>query len=305
MNKQIERLIEAIADNEIQRAREIILQIGSTDKAVCNRGFWNFVKSKIENSIEMVKLPSNIEGLVTIEDTSKLFEKDRYVETYKDKEILKQVSDIYKVNEKLIEYGIDYINSLLLYGESGCGKTMFGKYMAYKFKLPFVYMNFSKIISSYLGNTSKNISDVFNYMQGVKCVFMIDEIDAIGTERTYKNGGCDNEMARTVITLMQCLDKLKTGTILVGATNKINDIDKALRRRFSIHYEIKLPDSLTRQEIAKKYMQSIPNSEYSDSDLLEFADETEGFSCAKITNLIVNRIVNHLVKNEKVTLKGM
>jgi ATP-dependent 26S proteasome regulatory subunit len=88
-----------------------------------------------------------------------------------------------KVNERLIEIGIPYINSTLLYGESGTGKTTFGRYVAFKTGLPFCYMNFSNLVDSYMGSTSKNISKAFSYAISNPCVFMLDEVDCISIRR--------------------------------------------------------------------------------------------------------------------------
>jgi ATP-dependent 26S proteasome regulatory subunit len=171
-----------------------------------------------------------------MEDTSISFNENRYFLSERERQIFDEIDGMYQTSLKLSEMGIQYLNSILLYGESGTGKTLFGKYIAYKLKVPFVYMNFSNAISSYLGSTAKNIAKAFDFVQKQKCIFMIDEIDAIGMMRGKEDIG---EMARITISLMQALDCVRNDTIIVGATNRIDMIDKALLRRFTMQHEVK------------------------------------------------------------------
>ena len=101
-------------------------------------------------------------------------------------------------------------------------------------------MNFSNVISSYLGSTQKNIQKVFDYIRDIDCVLMLDEVDAIGLRRGTEDVG---EMSRVVIGLMQCLDNLPNNVTIIGATNRIDMIDTALLRRFTLKQEVKRPSN--------------------------------------------------------------
>ena len=127
-----------------------------------------------------------------------------------------------------------------LVGESGTGKTTFARYIAYKMKLPFCYLKFSTLVDSLMGSTSKNISKAFSFASSVPCVFMLDEIDAISINRSSASGGsCEAEMARITITIMQELDNLPNDVIVLAATNRLDRIDNAVLRRFSVKHEVK------------------------------------------------------------------
>lgn len=133
--------------------------------------------------------------------------------------------------------GIRYINSCLLIGPPGTGKTFFAGILAKKLGLPLVSINISTIISSLLGETSKRIADIFRFVNSTECVFFMDELDTYGGPRGNTKNDV-KEMARVTVAIMTELDNLPTGSIVIAATNRPEAIDKALRRRFERIEEI-------------------------------------------------------------------
>lgn len=293
-------LLESVADNDLIKAKKCVRTLLENNDKKCDTWVKNYVLRKMNtSSLNLIEVPPNIQGFVEIENVEHTFNEKRYVITKEDEDIINQVINTYKVNDKLIEYNIRYLNSLLLYGVPGCGKTMLGKYIAYKLKVPFAYLNFSNLISSYLGKTGENLQKVFDYISSLKCVFMLDEIDAIGLERGTDSIG---ELSRVVINLMQCLDKFDNGSIIIGATNREDMIDKALKRRFSLKYEVKLPSNDLQCRIVESFLNTIPNTTFSNEEIEKFLSTVEEKSCANITNTLTNRIVNCIVENKRISL---
>ncbi|MRY42773.1 AAA family ATPase, partial [Parabacteroides distasonis] len=172
-------------------------------------------------------------------------------------------------------------------------------YIAYKLNMPFAYLNFSNLITSLLGKTGENIQKVFDYISTMKCVFMLDEVDAIGLERGKDSTG---ELSRVVINLMQALDKFENDSIIIGATNRADTIDKALLRRFSLKYEMQLPNEEVQYKLVESFLNTLPNSKYTDAEILSFLSGIQEKTCANITNALTNRVVNCIIENKEITL---
>lgn len=128
-------------------------------------------------------------------------------------------------------------------------------YAPHRPDLPFVVVKFSGIISSSLGQTQTNIGNMFDYAKRTPCVLCIDEIDALGTMRGKKDDVA--EMSRVVIALMQELDNIKNDVIVIGTTNRPDQLDEALIRRFVQRHEVKPLNQDDIRELVRKFNDSV------------------------------------------------
>lgn len=286
LNENIKNLIKSVVNNDLSKAKSYVKVILENEKAASNKSFCDYMKKELETQPNFIELPYDIKGILKMEDVSTSFNESRYFITDREKEIFKQIDMTNNTNKKLKQLGIRYLNTTLLYGETGTGKTTFGKYVAYKLGLPFAYLNFSQCITSLLGGTSKNIDKVFEYVSRQKCVLMLDEIDAIGIKRGKEDLG---EMARVVISLMQSFDLLDNEVIVIGATNRIDMIDEALIRRFSIIHEVKTLNPEEVQTLITNYMKDV-NIESDEINIKEYS------ICHNKQSEIVKDIVKGIVK---------
>lgn len=194
-----------------------------------------------------MELPSDIQNLLFKEDVSGTFIPERYYVSEREASLTERILCKNRSAQRLGKAGINYLNATLLYGESGTGKTQFGRYLAYTMGVPFCYFNLSRTVDSLMGGTSKNLNKVFNYIKGTPCVFMIDELDAVSSNRARSDStSASGEMNRTTISLMQNLDQLSSDVVLLAATNRPELIDDAVKRRFPIWHEVQVlsPDEL-------------------------------------------------------------
>jgi len=147
----------------------------------------------------------------------------------------------YQFKNDLLQYKLPVANKILLYGITGCGKTHMAKAIATHFNLKLVVINLATIISSKLGETAKNVEALFKEVQYEASVLLLDEFDSLGQIRDYDSND-NSEMKRVVNAIIQLMDYFPQKSILIAATNQIQMIDSALRRRFDLEFEFKLPN---------------------------------------------------------------
>lgn len=295
MNDLDRRLIESVCRNDLQSAKKIVKIILEQDKTQKNRMFVNRYLTMLNNSaMNLMELPADLKNLLIMEDVSVSFNENRYYLSNRESKVIEKILKLNKASQRLAEIGVNYINSTILYGESGTGKTTLGRYMAYKMGIPFAYLNFSRVVDSYLGSTQKNISKVFDHVKQQKCVLMIDEIDAIGMRRgDSKEVG---EMSRIVISLMQNLDTLTSDVVLLGATNRLDIIDEALMRRFTTKHEVKRLNEQERYEMASKFLDDV-DFDYDDDWLIGICERDN--TQAGLMNELVEALVEKYVEDDR------
>lgn len=252
------RLIWAIAENRVTDIREYALACLAEDTTQKNHYQVEKYKKILQSGgKKLMEIPSNLVGIAIMEDMGG-FKENRYFLSERERPVAELIERMKDVSIQLMERGVQYLNATLLYGESGTGKTSFGRYMAYRLGLPFMYINFSRMVDSHMGETAKNLGRVFDFVRQSECLLMLDEIDCISVKRSVASdgSGCGAEMSRTTISLMQELDNVSNRNVIIGATNRIDDIDPALKRRFTEKHEVK---KLTADEIrafTKKFAES-------------------------------------------------
>lgn len=280
------QLIQAISENNIQAARRCAIACLSEDTTAKNASFVTRYKPILQRSSSVIELPANLKYKVEALDMTEIFREDRYYLSPNNAEIVDEIIKMKEASEELAVLQIPFKNATLLYGETGTGKTTLAKYVAYKLKLPYLYLNFSHVIDSHMGKTSTSLNHIFEYVRRTPCVFVIDEIDAIAIRRSNSSDqGCDGEMNRITITLMQEIDNLPNDVIIIAATNRMDRIDEALLSRFTQKRELAVPDSFEKHAIVDKYISTIPD------DMIN--PEYINKACKKRTQ---RDIINSLVK---------
>ena len=141
---------------------------------------------------------------------------------------------------ELIASGISPSRSMLFLGPPGVGKTLAAKWIATTLDRPLLTLDLSAVMSSYLGRTGINIRHVLEYAKGIKCVLLLDELDAIAKRRD--DLGEVGELKRLVTVLIQEIDDWPESGILLAATNHADLLDPAIWRRFDFVMEFPMPN---------------------------------------------------------------
>ena len=237
---------------------------------------------------------SKIEGVGNLVDVS-------YEDIGGLKEEVKKVREMIEIPLKRPELfeklGIAPPKGVLMHGPPGTGKTLLAKAVASESDAHFIAINGPEIMSKYVGGSEENI--------------FIDELDAIAPKREETNGEVERRTVAQLLTLMDGL-KSRGQVVVIGATNRPDSLDPALRRpgRFDREIEIGVPDSEERKEVLEIHTRNMPLAE--DVDLDKIANTTHGFVGADLESLckeaamrVVRRILPEIQNDEEIPKEVM
>jgi len=181
--------------------------------------------------------------------------------------------------------GIEPPKGVLLHGPPGCGKTLLARAVANESDANFFSINGPEIMSKFYGESEARLREIFQQaQQNAPGIIFIDELDAIAPKREEVTGEVER---RVVAQLLALLDGLagRGNVIVIGATNRPNALDPALRRpgRFDREIEIGIPDKQGRYEILQIHTRGMPLAE--NVDLRVLADRTHGYTGADVAAL--------------------
>jgi transitional endoplasmic reticulum ATPase len=181
--------------------------------------------------------------------------------------------------------GIEPPKGILLHGPPGTGKTLLAKAVANESDANFILLNGPEIMSKFYGESEKKIRDIFEEAEKTApSIIFIDEIDAIAPKREEVQGEVERRVVSQLLTMMDGL-KSRGKVIVIGATNRPNAMDEALRRpgRFDRELEISVPGKEGRLAILKIHTRNMPMDKKINLD--ELASITHGFVGADLESL--------------------
>jgi transitional endoplasmic reticulum ATPase len=239
--------------------------------------------TKIEIGYSSVKLTQKDIPYVTLEDVGGLS---------KQVEELKEIVEISLVRPEIMRIlGLRAPKGVLLYGPPGTGKTLLAKAIANSVMANFFYISGPEIASKYYGESEKKLREIFE--QAIKdspSIIFIDEIDAIAPNRDTTGSETDRRIVAQLLTLMDGITSSR-GILVIGATNRPNALDPALRRpgRFDREIEIPVPDKEGRLEILKIHTRRL---NLVNVDLEKIAELTHGYVGADLEALVREATLN-------------
>jgi len=181
--------------------------------------------------------------------------------------------------------GIEPPKGVLLYGPPGTGKTLLAKAVANESDANFIDISGPELVSKFVGESEERLRSIFDEAkEKAPTIIFMDEIDAIAPKREEATNEVERRMVSQLLTLMDGMSS-RGQVIVIGATNRQNAIDPALRRpgRFDREIEIGVPDRNSRKEILQIHTRNMPIAK--DVNIDELADITHGFTGADITSL--------------------
>jgi len=304
----------AVRKIDVKPAKSIVLlPMGS--KIAVDREFCEFVKNRLKgfplvegDEISVVILGNSMDfkvqrivpkGIIRIEHSTKL---NILVDTAIDKKprvTYEEIGGLKEQIEKLREIvelplrhpevfqrlGIEPHNGIMLYGPPGCGKTLIAKALASESEANFFSINGPEIMNKYYGETEARLREIFKEAkENAPGIIFIDEIDAIAPKREEAFGDVEKRVVAQLLALMDGLSE-RGNVIVIGATNRPESVDPALRRpgRFDRELEVGVPNVEGRIEILQIHTRGMPLSE--DINLKKLATELHGYTGADIKAL--------------------
>ncbi|UWG50364.1 ATPase of the AAA+ class, CDC48 family [Halalkaliarchaeum sp. AArc-CO] len=244
---------------------------GSADGAVADRG-----GSDGDTEGQVTPTPAPTTG-VTYEDIGGLDE---------ELELVREMIELpLSEPEVFARLGVEPPKGVLLYGPPGTGKTLIARAVANEVDATFITIDGPEIMSKYKGESEERLREVFQEAEAeAPAIVFFDELDSIAGKRD--NGGdVENRVVGQLLSLMDGLDA-RGDVIVIGATNRVDTLDTALRRggRFDREIQIGVPGEAGRREILEVHTRRMPLSE--DVDVDKLAARTHGFVGADLESLV-------------------
>ncbi|KPV64142.1 MAG: VCP-like ATPase [Candidatus Bathyarchaeota archaeon BA1] len=257
--------------------------------------------STLKQAIPILVIDTQPSGIVQVTDDTQIIVKRKPAEgleakvgvSYEDigglSEAIQRVREMIELPlrhpELFKQLGIEPPKGVLLHGPPGCGKTLLAKAVANESDAYFTSISGPEIHSKFYGESEARLREVFQLaQQNAPSIIFIDELDAIAPKREEVYGEVEKRVVAQLLALMDGL-KERGQLIIIGATNRVNALDPALRRpgRFDREIVIGMPDRDGRLEIFQIHTRGMPLAE--DVDIKVLANITHGFSGADIAAL--------------------
>lgn len=260
---QVKALIRSHAEGDDERFYAIAMQVaaqaarqGHTRFAIELRELVDQAKTRAKTvppgqrtrPVPLVQPRGELAGILTA-----AYPKTRLADMALDDAVRSRIDRVLleqRQRERIREHGFAPLRKLLLIGPPGTGKTMTAAVLAGELGLPLFTIQLDGLITKYLGETAAKLRLIFDAIQQTRAIYLFDEFDALGGERTTKNEV--GEIRRVLNSFLLFLEQDQSESIIVAATNHPKLLDRALFRRFEAVIEFALPS----RDVAEKVLRS-------------------------------------------------
>lgn len=229
--QQLKSLIRSHFGDDEEQFTTTVLQVAAQESRKGHQELARDLRNLVDDfrgKTKIRQLSPSLEGLmIEIPAESRLSE---LVVSKKLLERLDRILREYRQRSKLNVFGLEHRRKILLTGAPGTGKTLTAEIIARELNLPLFVVLMDKLINKYMGETSAQLRLIFNQIENENGVYLFDEFDAIGSERSLP--GEVAEMRRVLNSFLQFIEQTRSDSFIIAATNNINLLDNALFRRF-------------------------------------------------------------------------
>jgi AAA+ superfamily predicted ATPase len=254
---QVTALVDAHVQRDNARFRAVTLQIAANLAARSERGADQLRKLvEHQQALAFVPLPS-ANGLLSV--PPELSSLDDMVLAQSIRDRLDRVIMEYGQRDVLLVHRLRPARKLLFTGPPGVGKTMAAGALARAVDLPMFRVELHGVIASHLGETAGKLAKVFEHVSMMPAVYLFDEFDALGADRSAHNDGssASSEMRRVVNSLLQFIEDDRSESVIVAATNHAGALDRAIFRRFDEVIGFAQPSKTELSELVRRTLVSV------------------------------------------------
>jgi AAA+ superfamily predicted ATPase len=237
--EQIKSLIRVYSEQDNEKFKTVVVQIAAYEAKIGHTALARELKTELEKTrtskskrlqlsstnqmLSMVTPRQKLRDLIAPDDLRERIQR-----------ILKEFID----RRKLQKFGMSNRRKILLEGQPGTGKTMTASVIASELTLPLFVVQMDKLVTKFMGETSVKLRQIFDSIESIEGVYLFDEFDAIGADRSLDNEV--GEMRRILNSFLQFLEQDVSESIIIASTNNPRILDKALFRRFDdvLHYDL-------------------------------------------------------------------
>jgi SpoVK/Ycf46/Vps4 family AAA+-type ATPase len=298
---QIKSLVKAHLDQDNEKFKTTVLQIAAYEAKRGHTSLARDIKTLLEkvntSKTKVVQFNSQNQMLLMSTPDNRL--KDLIVsdEVY---DRIKRILNEFKNRKKLRKFGLSNRRKILLEGNPGTGKTLTASIIASELSLPLFIVQMDKLVTKFMGETSVKLRQIFDSIESVTGVYLFDEFDAIGADRSIDNEV--GEMRRVLNSFLQFIEQDSSDSIIIAATNNQRMLDKALFRRFDdvLHYS--LP---SKQEIFKLFVNklSVFSPKFTPSNKL--IEKSVSLSHAEISRICDDAIKQAILNDADITQENL
>ncbi|RJP23516.1 MAG: ATP-binding protein [Candidatus Abyssobacteria bacterium SURF_5] len=278
--EQIKSLIRCHFSEDPERFYTIALQVAAYEAQQGHGALAHDIRKMVdearsENRLTLLKFPQDLRGLVLSGEPD--VSQATLVLPLALQKRIKRIIHEYRQRQKLKEHGLMPRRKIMLVGPPGTGKTMSARVLAHELRMPLHTIQVDRLVTKFMGETSAKLRQIFDLVQRDLGVYLFDEFDAIGGERTLENDV--GEMRRVLNSFLQFIEQDVSDSLIITATNSPKLLDRALFRRFDDVLYYDQPKENERRRLMQNVLGSFLASRFAWKSVLA---ESEGLSHAEI-----------------------
>jgi SpoVK/Ycf46/Vps4 family AAA+-type ATPase len=293
---QIKALIRSHYSEKPEQFYTIALQVAAHESRQGHSALAHDIRELIDkerkNKSKVIQFPKNLQGLVITEE-SQISKNSMVI----PKSLLSRIDNIiheYRQQEKLKSHGLTNRRKILLIGSPGTGKTMTARVLAHEIKAPIHTIQVDRLVTKFMGETSAKLRLIFDHMKEEHGVYLFDEFDAIGGERSLDNDV--GEMRRVLNAFLQFIEQDTSDSLIIAATNNPKLLDQALHRRFDDILFYEYPAEEERKALISNVLGTFKSGKFSWKKVIANSEE---LSQAEIAQACMDAIKSVILSNKE------